>query len=236
MTLPKLLVSDFAGTVFKDDGAVLEAYRTALSSQQLSFTDDELRQWRGANKLTVLREFAAREYPDEEAERVARKALESFEHALEDSYRSSPVAEVPGAEETIGWLGTRGCAVALTTGLPRSLVGLLLARLGWQGLFDAVITGDDVTAGRPAPFLIYRAMQELEVHDVRLVAVIGDTPLDLAAGMNARAGWVIGVLSGAHTLDTLGSAAHTHLIPSIANLPSVFMCPEPAPLKASADV
>ncbi len=84
------------------------------------------------------------------------------------------------------------------------------------------ISGDDVTVSRPAPFLIYRAMLDLEVGDVRRVAVIGDTPLDLQAGMNAQAGWVIGVLSGAHGIETLGATPHTHIVPSIAALPSIF--------------
>jgi hypothetical protein len=40
--------------------------------------------------------------------------------------------------------------------------------------------------------------------------------------MNARAGWVIGVLSGAHRVETLGATPHTHLLPSVADLPRLF--------------
>jgi phosphoglycolate phosphatase-like HAD superfamily hydrolase len=65
-------------------------------------------------------------------------------------------------------------------------------------------------------------MVDLGVVNVGQVAVIGDTPLDLEAGMNARAHWVIGVLSGAHGLETLGATPHTHLLPSIASLPTLF--------------
>ena len=54
------------------------------------------------------------------------------------------------------------------------------------------------------------------------VAAIGDTVLDLQAGSNAGAGWVIGVLSGAHDAETLGRTPHTHLLPSIAELPSLL--------------
>jgi phosphoglycolate phosphatase-like HAD superfamily hydrolase len=52
--------------------------------------------------------------------------------------------------------------------------------------------------------------------------VIGDTPLDLEAGSHARAGWVVGVLSGAHGIETLGATRHTHLLPSVAQLPALF--------------
>jgi hypothetical protein len=49
--------------------------------------------------------------------------------------------------------------------------------------------------------------------------LIGDTALDLQCGTNTGAGWVIGVLSGAHDLATLGRTPHTHMLPSIADLP-----------------
>ncbi len=101
-------------------------------------------------------------------------------------------------------------------------MNLLIGRLGWEGLFDVTLASSDVPLGRPAPFLIYRAMMDLGVEKIRQVAVVGDTPLDLEAGMNARAGWVIGVLSGAHGLETLGVTPHTHLLPSIASLPALF--------------
>ena len=52
--------------------------------------------------------------------------------------------------------------------------------------------------------------------------MIGDTPLDLQAASNARAGWVVGVLSGAHGIETLGATPHTHLLPSIASLPKLL--------------
>jgi len=66
-------------------------------------------------------------------------------------------------------------------------------------------------------------MMDLGVYDARQVAVVGDTPLDLQAGMNARAGWVIGVLSGAHGVETLGATEHTHLLASVAALPGLML-------------
>jgi phosphonatase-like hydrolase len=115
-----------------------------------------------------------------------------------------------------------GVLVALASGFDRPLVDLLLDRLGWRELFDLTIAGNDVAAGRPSPAIIYHAMTRLGVHDAGTVAAVGDTPFDLQAGTNARAGWVIGVLSGAHSVDTLGVTRHTHLLTSVAALPELF--------------
>ena len=219
---PELLVTDFAGTAMKEEGAVLTAYRLALTEQDIPFTEEDLAQRRGASKRGVFRELAARRYQGERAEQAASAGLSSFEAALRREYEEGEVREVEGTGAAIGALKAAGVRVALTSGFDRGVVDLLVRRLGWSDLFDRVLASDDAPAGRPAPYLIYRAMIDLGVHDVGRVAVVGDTPLDLQAAMNARAGWVIGVLSGAHGIETLGATPHTHLLPSVASLPALF--------------
>jgi phosphoglycolate phosphatase-like HAD superfamily hydrolase len=65
-------------------------------------------------------------------------------------------------------------------------------------------------------------MERLGVLDVRRVMKIGDSPADLEEGTNAGCGEVIGVLSGAHSVATLGVAPHTRIIGSVADLPHLF--------------
>ena len=219
---PTLLVTDFAGTTMQDDGTVLAAYRTALNEFGIPFTEDDLAARRGASKRAVFRELAARVHTPESVNEVAEQALRCFEQALRREYETGAVAEVPGADVALRSLKRVGVKLALTTGFDRGLLDMLVARLAWGELFDLTLASSDAPAGRPAPFLIYRAMIDLNVSDVRQVAVLGDTPLDLQSGMNAQAGWVIGVLSGAHSVETLGATAHTHLLPSVADLPRLF--------------
>ena len=100
---------------------------------------------------------------------------------------------------------------------------LLLNALGWaEGMVDAIVCGDDVTLGRPAPDLIFRAIEAAGASSVSRVANIGDTALDLEAGHNAGVRWNIGVLSGAHDRHILERAPHTHLIDSVAELPRLL--------------
>jgi phosphoglycolate phosphatase-like HAD superfamily hydrolase len=70
--------------------------------------------------------------------------------------------------------------------------------------------------------MIFRAMEQLNVLNVRHVMKIGDSPVDLEEGHNAGCGEVIGVLSGAHSAETLGRYPHTRLLPSVADLPALF--------------
>ena len=220
--LPELVIFDFAGTMLRDDGAVLPAYRRALSKHGIAYTEAELAARRGAAKRAVFRELAGRPERSAASDALGDRALADFEAALRENYASGDIAPIDGAEETARWLKERGVKVALSSGFDRALVELLVERLGWSRLFDRVLAAEDAPAGRPAPYLIFRAMMDLGVHDVARVAVVGDTALDLAAGANAGVHWVIGVTSGAHDVETLGAARHTHLLPSVAALPPLF--------------
>jgi phosphonatase-like hydrolase len=223
MTRPALLVTDFAGTAMRDDGAVLSAYRRVLSAHAIPFTDADLAARRGAAKRAVFEEFALRVTGDAEARsQLAACTLAEFEAALHEEYQRGELRVVEGAREAIGQLRAAAVKVVLTSGFDRKLVDLMVRRLGWENLFERVLGADDVPAGRPAPYLVYRAMMDVGVTDVSTVAVVGDTVLDLRAGTNARAGWVIGVLSGAHDLAALGAEPHTHIVPSLASLPALF--------------
>jgi phosphonatase-like hydrolase len=114
--------------------------------------------------------------------------------------------------------------VALNSGFDRRIMAGVLASVGWpEDLFDAVVCADDVPCGRPAPFMIFRSMERSGVEDVREVAVVGDTRLDLEAGLNAGAAYRIGVLTGAHDRATLERAPHTHIVSSVAALPDLWL-------------
>ena len=219
---PLLVVSDLMGTTLRDDGAVLPAYRAAFAECAIPFTEEELATRRGAHKLTLFTEFAARRYPAEEAKNIAAAALDVFEHQLRRFLASGGGVPIAGAEDAVRRLRAAGIKVALTSGFDRGLIADIVAHCGWGELFDAIIYPDEVPAGRPAPYLIFQAMQKTRVEAVARVAAIGDTSLDLQAGGNSGAGWVIGVLSGAHDAETLGRTPHTHLLPSIAELPDLL--------------
>jgi len=133
---------------------------------------------------------------------------------------SVPVA---GADTTFRSLRERGVRIALNTGFDRETTAMLLEVLGWGGeFFDAVVCGDDVAHGRPAPYLIFRAMESVGRVHVHRVANVGDTALDLHAGHNAGVRWNVGVLSGAHQRAQLEDAPHTHLLRSVAELPGLW--------------
>ena len=81
-----------------------------------------------------------------------------------------------------------------------------------------MVTGDDVAQGRPAPFMIFHAMEAAKVGNLAEVIAVGDTPLDIQAANNGGVRG-IGVLSGAGTEDKLRAEKPAAILPSVAALP-----------------
>lgn len=216
----KLVVFDMAGTTVKDGGQVPQAFTAALGEHGINISDEQLRNVRGASKRQAV--FALIPEGPERAVQ-AKRIYASFQQHLAQRYRDEGVAPIEGAAQLFQWLRARDISVALNTGFDRDITALLLAALHWQqDVVDAVICGDDVRQGRPAPYLIFHAMEATGIGNVRQVVNVGDTVLDLLAGHNASVGWNIGVLSGAHQRQLLEDAPHTHLLESIAGLPDLL--------------
>ena len=135
---------------------------------------------------------------------------------------TSEAQPVVGAAESFAWLRGRGIKLALNTGFDRDITTLLIDALGWRDMAEAVICNDDVSQGRPAPYMIFRAMELTGTMDVRHVLNVGDTVSDLQAAHNAGVGLSVGVLSGAHTREQLAQEPHDCLIDSVAALPGLW--------------
>lgn len=214
-----LVVFDMAGTTVEDGGQVPAAFSAVLERRGIAISAQEIHALRGMSKRAALAEILQKTHGRMATVDEVGKLFADFQQELAARYDGT-VKEVSGASATFAWLREQGIKVALNTGFERETVNLLLDALGWTvGVVDAVICGDEVAAGRPAPYLVFHAMEATGVNDVRQVMVVGDTVLDLQAGYNAGAGFVIGVLSGAHQREQLEKQPHTHLLESVAALP-----------------
>jgi phosphonatase-like hydrolase len=225
MTLPALVIFDMAGTTVEDRDQVPAAFAATLAANGVTITADDITLVRGASKRQAIRNLLS---PRLRGDATTGQAIEAevdriyaeFRATLLSAYRNDGVRCVPGADGVIRDLRSRGVKVALTTGFDRDIATLLLSALGWtRHTIDAVVCGDDVSNGRPAPDLILLAMKLTGVEDPGRVANVGDTALDLESAARAGVRWNIGVLTGAHRRDALERAPHTHIIQSVTELP-----------------
>ena len=234
-----LAAFDMAGTTINDGGAVYRALEDSVTETGATVTPENLQTWMGVEKreaITALIELGGG-IADED---LVSATFARFRELLDEYYTAEPPTPIDGVPEAIAKLQAAGIKVALTTGFSRDVAEGILRGLGWtvgaagvtgvSGVpggvsaggvrVDALSCGDDVAAGRPAPFMIHRVMEATGVADVAEVLVAGDTAVDVRAGLNSGAAISVGVLTGKLDRASLEAEGPTAVLDSVAAVPA----------------
>ncbi|MHC9046526.1 HAD family hydrolase [Microbacterium saperdae] len=219
MTTPlELVVLDMAGTTVLDDGVVEQAFQRAAErtgvADRMPWAEalDYVRVTMGQSKIDVFTHLAAGDVV------AAARATAAFEGAYAEIVEEQGVTEIPGAADAIRSLKDAGLRVVLTTGFAPVTRDALLDGLGWQGLVDLALSPVDAGRGRPAPDLVLTALLRTQTSSVAAVAVAGDTVSDVESGRRAGAGFVAGVLTGAHDRGALDAAGADAVLRDVTGL------------------
>jgi phosphonatase-like hydrolase len=217
----KLAVFDVAGTVIEDHGEIVSSFVDALAAHGIGVSSEELAEFKDAAQHEVIRFFGWRKRNEPLSDSAVEAVCGDLDRLLNSRYEEL-LAPIPGAEEVFESLRKRGMQLALTSGFGRSTLELVVRRLGWQEWFDAKISSDEVDVGRPAPYLIFRAIERCHCRAVHEVVNIGDTPLDLQSAANAGVALNVGVLSGHCRRERLVCEPQDALLASVADLPTLL--------------
>jgi phosphoglycolate phosphatase len=218
----ELVVLDMAGTTVADGGVVERAFALAAERSGIATGDDfegaleYVRDTMGQSKIEVFRVLADGD------EAAAQRANAAFEGAYAELVASEGVAEIAGAADVIRELRGAGASVVLTTGFAPETRDAIIDALGWHDLADAVLSPADAGRGRPHPDLPLTALLRTGASAVDAMVVVGDTVSDVTSGVNAGAGFVVGVLSGAHDRAALEAAGADAVIDDITLLPALL--------------
>jgi phosphonoacetaldehyde hydrolase len=205
----KLVVFDWAGTTI-DFGcqAPVGAFVAAFAKKGVNVSLAEAREPMGLHKKDHIRAMLA-------IENVAQKWQMGVdrnwnESDIDELYRDvtdlqlEAVARygqlIPEVMECVAELRARGIKIAGTTGYFQAAADVVLKTARSQGYApDFSICADEVTAGRPAPWMIFRCMEALNVFPPSSVVKVGDTPIDIVDGRNAGC-WSIGVVDSSNEM------------------------------------
>lgn len=234
----RLVMFDMAGTTVRDNNEVLHCFVEACRTLGIEAADKRLNALMGVSKLEVFHLLWREQLGDAtDAAVIAKKAAHSFEvfsDILENHYRTHPVEPTEGALEAFDWLRERDIKIALNTGFYRAVTNIILNKLGWLAGLNADYVGgvgtiinfsvasDEVPQGRPAPFMIQKAMSAFGISDPKQVVKVGDTPVDLEEGRQAGCLLSLAVTNGTHTRAELERLDNDGLLNSLSDLP-VFL-------------
>jgi phosphonatase-like hydrolase len=230
-----LAVFDMAGTTVQDQQEVERCFLQAAAATGLKADADAILPMMGWAKQRVFETLWRAQLPADGTSLRANveASYQAFKRILEDHYRTAPVAPTVGCLATFDWLRSRGIPIALNTGFYREVTDIILQRLGWDvGLNERYIgtakspiqmsvTPSEIYGqeGRPAPYMIQKAMYTLGVTDPQTVVVVGDTPADLQAAHYGHC-HTLGVCNGTHLREQLAAHPHDALLPSLAEFPA----------------
>src|ERR1700722_11037194 len=100
---------------------------------------------------------------------------------------------IEGVVDVVRNWQNRGILIGSSTGYTRDMLAPVLAQAAQQGYNpDASVCPDEVGAGRPAPWMLMRNAQLLDVYPPAACVKIGDTVVDIEEGKNAGM-WTIGL-------------------------------------------
>jgi len=218
----QLVVFDIAGTTVADKGDIAVAFLEAFKKHGFHVDVDEVNIVMGFRKKDAIKTLLQKFYPDQEDPGEAiEKIHEAFLENIISFYKNDPdIKPLPYAEETFKYLHQQGIKVALNTGFTKAITEVIMSRLNWKrtDLIDHVVSSDEVSQGRPHPFMIRSIMNVLGVEEASRVAKVGDTQVDVQEGRNAGCGLVVSVTTGAYTREQLESYNPDHVIDSLKEL------------------
>ena len=219
----RLATFDMAGTTVDEGHHVYRVLEEAVVREGATLDPAAFQEWMGVEKQEAIRNLLTLSGIEATQERVDG-AFAWFLDTLATTYRENPPKPLPGVTRTLAELRRRGIKVALTTGFTRSIAAPLLDALGWTvadgdpgATLDAVVCADEVRRGRPAPYMIHRAMEATGTLDVREVSAAGDTHVDVQAARHAGV-LSIGVCSGKLDAADFDGQPADHVLPSVAQV------------------
>ena len=170
---PRAVLFDMDGVLVDSHDAHLRSWRRLAAENDLPFDAPAFVRGFGRKSREIITGWWPGRAGD--AERLAARK--------EDLYRADVRRQFPpgdGAAELVRALAAAGYRLAVASSGPPQNVVLVLDALGVADRFDAVVTGEDVTRGKPDPEVFLAAAQRLGVPPARCL-VVEDAPLGVRA-------------------------------------------------------
>lgn len=198
----RAILFDLDGTVLDSAELIITAFRQTCRARLGRDIDRGaiLRAW----SLPIRQRFRALA-PDQDEEELAREYLRRY-LALHDRHARL----YPAIPRVLDGLRERGYPLGVVTSKRRTTTRAAVDTFGLDRWFSVYITDEDVTRHKPDPEPVKAAASRLGVPPAE-VLMVGDSPLDVAAGKAAGA-WTAGALWGAVDPRALRAAGPTYLV------------------------
>jgi len=187
---------DLDGTLLDSEEYHWGAWRETMAEAGHPITREQFLATFGLRNDEILPQWLGASAPLEAIDRVGRDKETLYRKLL----RERGVAPLAGAAEWVRRLKSGGWLQAIASSAPRANVDVVLEVLGMGSFFQAVVSAEDVTAGKPDPQVFLTAAARLGM-EPKACIVVEDSPAGIEAarraGMHSIGVSRKGLLSGA---------------------------------------
>jgi HAD superfamily hydrolase (TIGR01509 family) len=197
--------SDQLAALWDMDGVLVEsaqfhyvAWKRAWGEMGIDITEADFRKNFGQRNDTIIRDMLGDDVSQDVIDRLGPIKEQYYRDAIKGQ-----VEPLPGALELLKALREDGFHCAMSSAAPRANVELILSELHCASLFEALVTFEDVTRGKPDPQVYLIAAERVGVAPARSVVLE-----DAVAGVEGakRAGMACLAVTSNHSRQALAKA------------------------------
>ena len=176
----------------------LKAWQEVFRKRGVSFSEEDFRRNFGQRNDTIIRNTLGEDTPQSEVDIVASDKERNFRQSVRQN-----IKPLPGAIKLITSLKEHGFSMALASSAPVENIQLVIRGLGIESSFQAIVSGREVTEGKPSPQGFLLAAERLGVEPRDCIVIE-----DAVAGVTAakRAGMYCLALASTHPRYSLMEA------------------------------
>lgn len=175
------------GVIFDWDGVVIDSSDRHEQSWELLATElgkplptGHFKAGFGKKNQEIIPTILDWSQDADEIERIGNRKEELYRELV----REHGVHVLPGARELLTALREAGIPRSIGSSTPRANLDSIFSATGLDELFDAIVSGDDVTNGKPAPDVFLLASSRLAIPPAQCV-VIEDAHVGIEAAHRA---------------------------------------------------
>ncbi len=198
----KAVIFDLAGTIV-DYGSCAPAgvFKELFAKYGVEITNEQAREPMGMQKRDhIQRILSMKDVSDKWRQKYHRTWTEEDLDQMYADFIPMQISSlrkysdvINGVKESFETLRSKGIKIGVTTGYNTEMTNIVISLIKEQNIeLDAVVCASDVPKGRPAPWMIFRIMQELNTFPPESIVSVGDTIPDIESALNAGV-WSIGV-------------------------------------------
>lgn len=212
--------SDTIGILWDVDGTLVDtAEQHFLAWEQLSreigrpFTRADFARTFGWRNPEIVRELYDAQADDAKCLAIGERK----ETLYREMVRATGATLLPGVCELLAAFAAEGIPQAVGSSAPRGNLDLLLNATGIAGYFGAIVSGDDVTRGKPDPEVFLTGAAGIGVGPRRCV-VFEDAIAGVQAARRGGMACIAVTFVGHHPAETLREAGADRTVVSLAEV------------------